>query len=319
MEEAKANVLMYRSLVESGSARADWDLLKASVEGHLKEWEQKLTTLQDKKPDDKVILTDLLAKKTRDDSSETKRVQAVEKKTENAVAKHKRLRECILKQQELLAGKLKALDDEFAEVQEAWAKDEASRVERHQMRTAAWSTRISSSTPAVGTPAANLVAAPLTPVVAALQNPAAQPDYQLAVKWDITDIPTFESAGSAEELGGLNSLWCNVQAWLQCGSVPVTYKQLFTGLADNVGVEITRTMVGTTIWEKFYANRAVTETHLVPMQLIHVLKTSLGKIEDQFKADQVKNKKIMAKFDQYFEQDIEDKAQSKGAYSAQHW
>ena len=79
-------------------------------------------------------------------------------------------------------------------------------------------------------------------------------------------------------------------------------------------MEITKSLIGDTIWEKFYANRVVTELHLVPMQLVNILKTSLGKLEDQFKADQVKSKKIRTKFDKYSEQDLEDKALSKGAY-----
>ena len=321
MEIAKANVQMYKTLMEEGTSRADWDLLKASVEGHLKEWEQKLTTLQDKKPDDKVILTDLHAKKTSDDSKETKRVQAVEKKTENAVAKHKRLRDCILKQQELLAGKLKALDDEFAEVQEAWAKDEASRTERHTLRMAAWTSRITCATPAAGIapPGTPMGATPATPAVPPTPPPAPQPDYQLAVKWNITDIPTFENAAQEDQLKGLNTLWCNVQAWMQCGSIPVTYQQLYTGCADKMSVVTTKAMIGEAIWEKFYANREVGETNLVPMQLISILRTALGKFEDQFKADQVKANKVRAKFDKFFEQDIEDKAQSRGAYGLQHW
>jgi hypothetical protein len=316
---------MYKELVQNGTTRPDWEHCRPSIEGHLKEWEKKLEVLQEKKPDDKVILADLLSKKTTGDATEQKRLQKTGQDSLAAVEKHKRLREGIVRQQELLAEKLAALDNEFAEVQQLWAADEASRLVRHRHRSAAWTARITAATPAAvvaAIPVAEIVAPAATPAVVLGTPPPTpavlQADHQLAVKWDLVELPDLGTPTQIQ-LVGLDTLWRNIQAWTQCGMVPVSYHQLYDGCDPSVDVQITHLLLGEKIWDRLYAKREITGKHLIPAQVVAMLKCALGKMEDQFTADKKREAIVRKKFDQFYEQDVSDKAEAKGAYGAPLW
>ena len=73
--------------------------------------------------------------------------------------------------------------------------------------------------------------------------------------------------------------------------------------------------MGTEIWEKFYAkDRTVLESNLVPLQMAHILKASLAKLQDQSVADEKKQEIAKAHFECIYRRDMEDKRAGDGAY-----
>ena len=108
----------------------------------------------------------------------------------------------------------------------------------------------------------------------------------------------------------------NLEVWAQHGMVPVTYAQMYTGV-DNPkeAMNGVATLVGPAIWEKFYAHdRTVLETNFVPLQMVHILKASLAKLQDQSVADVEKQEIAQAHFEGIYRRDMEHRRAGDGAY-----
>ena len=94
----------------------------------------------------------------------------------------------------------------------------------------------------------------------------------------------------------------------------MTYNQMYQGCDNTDAMRVTKVLVGDAIWDRMYGKREVSPEHLVPVQLVTILTSALGKIEDEFKADAKRMAIIEKKFDLFYEKDLEDKAAAQGAY-----
>ena len=142
------------------------------------------------------------------------------------------------------------------------------------------------------------------------------PDVHLAITWSVAELPQMTGLPTEPQVEALIMLRANLELWGQMGMVPVTYGQIYTGVDDpKEAMTITATLVGTDIWEKFYTkDRTVLETNLVPLQMAHILKASLAKLQDQSVADEKKQEIAKAHFEGIYRRDMEDKRAGDGAY-----
>ena len=140
-------------------------------------------------------------------------------------------------------------------------------------------------------------------------TPQAHPDVYLAITWNAAELPSHTDAISDEQKTGLTHLRSNLDLWSQNGLVPVTYEQLHSGCGcPSDSVTGIKAIVGEKIWEKFYpAKRVVTQTNYVPMQLSNILRSSIGRIADQYTADVKKEEIARLHFEGIIQQDVIDR------------
>ena len=336
LEEAESNVNLYQQMLDENKAIPGRAHLSGVLEKNLKEWKEKVTKISKDQAGsptvDKAVLSDLRAKKSTDEAKEDHRLASCEAKAKIARSRYDRLRNVLVNEQSKLGEKLNALDAQFVKTQEAWSLDATTRATFFQQKMAAWDSRISAATPTTGAmqqgqQQQQQLQQAAVPVAAATPSQQAacngvlpnqthnpQADYQLSTKWVLAEIPQPDIASLKADVTGLSLLLHNVQYWAQCGMFPMTFTQMYHGCENTDPLLVTHTLVGDTIWKRLYGDRQVLTDHVVPIQLVTVLTTALGKIEDEFKADTKRTELIEQKFDKFYEEGLEDKKVGQGVY-----
>jgi hypothetical protein len=327
LEDAQSNVSLYQQMVDDHKAVPGRAHLSGVLETQLKEWKAKLAKLSENKAGSqtggKAALSDLRAKRTSEEAKEDQRMLVCEGKAKTARARYDRLRLVLVSEQNKLAEKLVAFDAQFVKVQEAWSTDATSRATFYKQKLAAWDSRIAAIAPLGGADdldpdaAANVVQAAISPA-APPANPAADPapqaDYFLSTKWNLSEIPMAGKPANEKDAEGLTILHHNLRCWTQCGMIPMTFEQIFSGCENTDSILVSRALLGEGLWKRLYGERQITQLHLVPIQVVTMLQTALGKLENECTADEKRTKIIQAKFDMFYDKDQVDKMMSRGAY-----
>ena len=92
----------------------------------------------------------------------------------------------------------------------------------------------------------------------------------------------------------LRYLWNVLNVYAQTEQVPITYAQL---LQEDAAAFI-KQLVGETVWQCFYGQMEISDTHYVPKELFPVMEFALQKIGEKYQEDvqtQEKAKEILTR------------------------
>ena len=326
LEEAQSNVELYQKMLDENKAVPGRAHLATVLEQNLKEWKTKVEGLTESQAGGKAVVSSLNAMRTAEEAKEDNRIVSCEGKALVAKQRYERLKTVLVGEQNKIQEKLIALEAQYIKVQDEWKKDAETRANYYQRKMAAWDTRLAAVKPAGGgddglAEVAQEIAAAATPAVAAVPpaSPTPQADYYLTTRWTIAELPPGGKPNKAEDIEGMAILHHNLTYWTQCGMFPMSFAQMFHGCVDTDPILVSKALAGEAVWKKMYTDRKLTAENIVPVQMVNILQTSLGKIEDELKADKKRTKIIQEKFDAFYQQDQEDKVASKGAYGQVLW
>ena len=295
--DAQANVDYFKAEIETVTGDAAKARLLPILKASLKEEEEKVAALT-AKPGKAVTVASLQEKRSTEVRVEEERVAKNTKNREAAQARYERYMGVLGKQQALLNLRMDALREAYTESASAWNAMDQEMSKAHVAKLREWDTRISSADKATGGMLANtnlqdaagtaaktaaedsFEAALVAPLPKKMRKNS-PPDCELTIEWTEADLPEAKNV-SPEQTQCLSAIMYNIRAWQRNGAIPVQYGMLAQGFGckDEEVMPWFRSVVGKTLWERFYANRVVKCTDYAPTQVGMIVREALDRVRD---------------------------------------